>query len=92
MRRSDFDHSPLIVFYRGPAIPALRHRTAEAARTPAGQRQVALAWRQRLQGRCGICEYRQICGGSRARAYAITGDPYASEPDCDFTPPALREN
>ena len=45
----------------------------------------------RLQGKCGVCEYRQICGGSRARAYAVTGDPYASEPDCDFTPVALRE-
>ena len=28
-----------------------------------------------LQGRCGICEYRVLCGGCRARAYAATGDP-----------------
>ena len=45
----------------------------------------------RLQGKCGVCEYRHICGGSRARAYAVTGDPYAGEPDCDFTPAALRK-
>jgi len=35
-------------------------------------------------GKCGVCEYRHICGGSRARAYAVTGDPYAAEPDCEY--------
>lgn len=39
-----------------------------------------------LGGKCGVCEYRQICGGSRARAYAVTGDPYAAEPDCVYVP------
>ncbi|NLE40090.1 MAG: TIGR04053 family radical SAM/SPASM domain-containing protein [Pirellulaceae bacterium] len=39
-----------------------------------------------LKGNCGICEYRYICGGSRARAYAVTGDPLASEPDCVYEP------
>ena len=29
-----------------------------------------------FKGICGVCEYRQICGGSRARAYAVTGDPF----------------
>jgi radical SAM protein with 4Fe4S-binding SPASM domain len=29
----------------------------------------------RLKGKCGVCEYRDVCGGSRARAYALTGDP-----------------
>ena len=28
----------------------------------------------RFKGRCGVCEYRHVCGGSRARAYAVTGD------------------
>jgi radical SAM protein with 4Fe4S-binding SPASM domain len=38
------------------------------------------------KGRCGICEYRHICGGSRARAYAVTGDPLGPEPDCVYVP------
>jgi radical SAM protein len=37
-------------------------------------------------GKCGICEYRDVCGGSRARAYAVYGDPLASEPDCVYEP------
>ncbi|HIQ22085.1 MAG TPA: TIGR04053 family radical SAM/SPASM domain-containing protein [Planctomycetes bacterium] len=40
----------------------------------------------RFKGRCGICEYRYVCGGSRARAYALTGDPLESEPDCVYVP------
>ena len=44
-----------------------------------------------LHGKCGVCEYRNICGGSRARAYALTGDLYAQEPDCVYTPCALSE-
>jgi radical SAM protein len=35
-----------------------------------------------LKGICGRCEYVEICGGSRSRAYAVTGDYLASEPDC----------
>ena len=37
-------------------------------------------------GKCGRCEFRQICGGSRARAYAVTGDYLAAEPDCVYQP------
>lgn len=40
----------------------------------------------RLSGKCGRCEFREICGGSRARAYALTGDPLASDPDCAYEP------
>ncbi len=40
-----------------------------------------------LKGKCGRCEYREVCGGSRARAYAITGDYLASEPYCVYRPP-----
>lgn len=39
-----------------------------------------------LEGKCGACEFRNICGGSRARAYAVTGNPYAEEPDCSYLP------
>lgn len=39
-----------------------------------------------FKGNCGICEYRHVCGGSRARAYAVTGDPLGAEPDCVYVP------
>lgn len=39
-----------------------------------------------LGGKCGACEFRHICGGSRARAYALTGDPMAEEPCCSYVP------
>ena len=39
-----------------------------------------------LRGKCGCCEYRQICGGSRARAYATTGDWLAEDPSCSYQP------
>lgn len=41
-------------------------------------------------GKCGVCEFNWICGGSRARAYAMTGDPLASDPTCVHVPEALR--
>lgn len=41
-----------------------------------------------LKGKCGVCEFREICGGSRSRAYALTGDPFAEEPCCVYEPKA----
>jgi len=52
---------------------------------------VALRDPERLKGKCGVCEYRTICGGSRARAYAVTGDPLASDPSCAYVPPAWEQ-
>ncbi|HEX9032153.1 MAG TPA: TIGR04053 family radical SAM/SPASM domain-containing protein [Streptosporangiaceae bacterium] len=40
----------------------------------------------RLAGRCGACEFRAVCGGSRSRAFAVTGDPYAEDPWCAYQP------
>jgi len=40
----------------------------------------------RLRGKCGRCEFRGICGGCRARAYALTGDYLAGEPACTYRP------
>jgi len=42
------------------------------------------------KGKCGVCEYRYICGGSRSRTYAVTGDYMESEPFCVYIPEALR--
>lgn len=39
-----------------------------------------------LKGKCGECEFKEICGGSRARAYALTGDMFAEEPCCAYVP------
>jgi AdoMet-dependent heme synthase len=47
---------------------------------------VALRDSSNLKGKCGICEFREVCGGSRARAYALTGDPFAEEPCCIWQP------
>ena len=46
----------------------------------------------RLEGKCRECEYRTICGGSRARSFALTGNPFAAEPDCAYIPPPMRES
>lgn len=51
------------------------HPTFRALRDPDG-----------FKGRCRLCEYRHVCGGSRARAYAVTGDPLETEPDCIYVP------
>ena len=41
-----------------------------------------------LGGKCGECEFRTICGGSRSRAYGLTGDPFAADPACVYQPRA----
>lgn len=51
------------------------HPTMRALRDPAG-----------FVGRCGVCDYHDWCGGSRARAYAWTGDPLESDPLCAYVP------
>jgi radical SAM protein len=40
----------------------------------------------KLEGKCGSCEFKEICGGSRSRAYALTGNPHAEEPCCSYVP------
>ena len=43
-----------------------------------------------LHGKCGACEYAAICGGSRARSHAMTGDYLASDPRCAYVPGEAR--
>jgi radical SAM protein with 4Fe4S-binding SPASM domain len=52
----------------------------------------ALRQSERISGKCGVCEFREVCGGSRARAFALTGDPLASDPDCAYIPVRWNEN
>ncbi|HSL72695.1 MAG TPA: radical SAM protein [Longimicrobiales bacterium] len=44
-----------------------------------------------LGGKCGRCEYRQVCGGCRARAFADTGDVLAADESCAYEPDGTRE-
>ncbi len=44
----------------------------------------------KLTGKCGACEFKQVCGGSRGRAYGLTGDYLASDPTCAYVPQSLR--
>lgn len=41
-----------------------------------------------LKGKCGECEFRELCGGSRSRAWSVTGDVFASDPICTYQPQA----
>lgn len=43
-----------------------------------------------LRGRCGVCGYRSVCGGSRARAWAMTDDAMGEDPLCAYQPARRR--
>ena len=45
----------------------------------------------RLSGKCGVCEFRSVCGGHRGRAYAVTGDVFGSDPACSYVPQGWAE-
>jgi AdoMet-dependent heme synthase len=47
----------------------------------------ALRDERRLEGKCGACPFRSVCGGSRARAHATTGNFLAEDPACAYVPP-----
>jgi AdoMet-dependent heme synthase len=44
-----------------------------------------------LKGKCGVCEFKTICGGSRSRAHAVTGDAMQSDPYCIYQPAAWQD-
>jgi radical SAM protein with 4Fe4S-binding SPASM domain len=44
-----------------------------------------------LKGKCGVCEYRELCGGCRSSALFYTGDILGSDPRCAYTPKVLRD-
>jgi radical SAM protein with 4Fe4S-binding SPASM domain len=44
-----------------------------------------------LKGKCGVCEFRDICGGCRTSALFLTGDILGPDPQCAYIPRALRE-
>ena len=44
----------------------------------------------KLKGKCGICEYQDVCGGQRGRAYGVTGDYLETDPGCAYEPAGIR--
>jgi radical SAM protein len=46
----------------------------------------------KIKGKCGVCEYRDVCGGQRGRAYGVTGDYLESDPACIYQPPGWVDN
>jgi AdoMet-dependent heme synthase len=46
---------------------------------------------KQLKGKCGVCEFKSVCGGCRARAYEATGDYLAEEPLCSYQPKNLEK-
>jgi radical SAM protein with 4Fe4S-binding SPASM domain len=52
---------------------------------------VALRDSSNLKGKCHECEFKEICGGSRARAYALSGDLFAEDACCSYIPRAVAE-
>ncbi|MBN8524134.1 MAG: radical SAM protein [Planctomycetes bacterium] len=53
------------------------HQTFRRLRTP-----------DKLSGKCGRCPFNRVCGGSRSRTHALTGDAFASDPTCVYQPAA----
>ncbi len=45
----------------------------------------------KIKGKCGACEFKDVCGGQRGRAFGITGDYLASDPACIYQPIGLRQ-
>jgi radical SAM protein len=45
----------------------------------------------KLKGKCGICEYREVCGGQRGRAYGVTGDYLETDPACAYEPAEVTQ-
>jgi len=93
--RADFDKSPLIVFYELTRACDLVCQHCRACAQPAADpNELSPVFRSlrdpnALADKCGVCDDRHVCGGSRARAYALTGDPLAEELDCLYTPRPL---
>jgi MoaA/NifB/PqqE/SkfB family radical SAM enzyme len=63
---------------------ARRQRVAEVYRTD--EVFVRLRRPDAFAGKCGVCEYNRICGGSRSRTWNLTGDPFGSDPTCPYQP------
>jgi len=91
------DLIPCFYTYLKPLRPQLlgniRHQTLKETWDEMQKSDFYTSFRDRgvLKGKCGVCEYRDICGGCRNRAYAYTGDFYESDPACSYIPKSYSE-
>jgi radical SAM protein with 4Fe4S-binding SPASM domain len=58
-------------------------------RMPKSEKLKKLADRENLKGKCGVCEFKIICGGCRARAYIYSKDSLNQDPACVYLPKAF---
>lgn len=66
-------------------------RTVPLQRIVSGTFAMRLRNPDELKGKCSACEFRELCGGSRGRAFAATGDPFEGDPLCAYQPRRWRE-
>ncbi|MCE4615596.1 MAG: TIGR04053 family radical SAM/SPASM domain-containing protein [Aeropyrum sp.] len=67
-------------------LPAGNVRVTSLAKIYRGSRYLILLRKAEFRGKCGRCEFKDLCGGSRARAYAYTGDVLGDDPACLYEP------
>lgn len=81
----DFDRAPFLVIWEVTRACALScvHCRADAI----GRREIL----RNSAAAAARCELRDVCGGSRSRAFAATGDAFAEDPLCAYDPPSLPE-
>jgi radical SAM protein with 4Fe4S-binding SPASM domain len=74
--------------YPGPHLPIEAGRFPEKSLAEVYRSEVFARLREcsSLRGKCRACDYNELCGGSRARAYAMTGNEFSSDPDCLYVP------
>jgi len=80
-------------FHEGYRIGNVRNKSLKEAWDELQHSEFHLKLRDKsnLKGKCGVCEYREICGGCRTRAEYYTGDIFESDPACAYIPKVLRE-
>jgi radical SAM protein len=84
----------MFIDHQGFVYPSgfLPHRAGNVRDTPVAEIyrespvMVALRSPDSFGGKCGRCEFRQVCGGSRSHAHAVTGDALAADPTCVYEP------
>ena len=84
----------MFVDHQGLVYPSgfLPHRAGDVRTTPVTEIYRSSPVMRSLRspdgfaGKCGRCEFREVCGGSRSHAYAVTGDALASDPTCAYEP------
>jgi len=81
-------------FHEGYRIGNVKDKSLRQAWADLQKSELHLKLRDKnnLKGRCGVCEYREICGGCRTRAEYYTGDLFESDPACNYIPKVLQED